>query len=42
MIALQTEKAGRVAIVHQSQILFGFLIQVFYLGERQDFEVFVE
>ena len=38
MIALQTEKAGRVAIVHQSQILFAFLIQVFYLGERQDLD----
>merc|ERR1711935_36561 len=33
IVALQLEKAARVAIVHQSQILFAFCIQIFYIGE---------
>ena len=36
ILALQLEKAARVAIIHQSQVLFGFLIQVFYLGEKAE------
>lgn len=36
IVALQLEKAARVAIVHQSQILFAFLIQIFYIGDEAE------
>ena len=33
-MALQREKAGRVAIARTSQIFFAFLVQVFFIGEE--------
>ena len=32
-MALQREKAGRVAIARTSQIFFAFLVQVYWIGE---------
>ena len=32
-MALQREKAGRVAIARTSQIFFAFLVQIYWIGE---------
>ena len=37
VVALQYEKAARVSIVNTSQILFAFLIQIYWLDEPTNF-----